>query len=423
MLKVLLADGDAAARSFLLQLMSSRFECSFLEAEDGLDALHLIETESPDVVFFEVGLPVVGGVELLEAVRGSPSLHHIAMVAVSTVTDQDVIACLAKLGVNDYLLKPLTLELALQRVRMIFDLVRRRPSRTCVGTTGDLKEQLLIIDKDINFRAFARHLLERRFEVHEADSGVAGAKLFMATLPRVVCIGQGLPLLNEKLFVKTMRTWWDDATPGLGEHPIFCLITTEQNRSVSDAPFDIVIRKSFVPSTFLADFNRTVLGEERTVDRMRALVQREISPQLVTATEQIFGVLTGQEVRVSTTSADLTNGLLAALDLGCQEQEVLVTMGIVASSNDVKSVAATIVGGELSCQQEAADAWGELINNIAGRVHAAIGEHGINLVQNTPTVTQIENYPESHDCEWMCNFQTENGARFLVFLKLNGWDT
>ena len=74
-----------------------------IPAYDGAAGLELIETESPDLVILDIGLPGIDGLQVLQQAR----LFSQVPVIMLTVQDQDTtIARSLQMGADDYVVKP-----------------------------------------------------------------------------------------------------------------------------------------------------------------------------------------------------------------------------------------------------------------------------------------------------------------------------
>src|SRR5437667_12857778 len=72
-IRTLVVDDEKLARDRLVGFLSGLHDVSLLgQAADGVEALKLIEEERPDLVFLDVQMPGMGGLEVLKALREPP---------------------------------------------------------------------------------------------------------------------------------------------------------------------------------------------------------------------------------------------------------------------------------------------------------------------------------------------------------------
>ena len=114
------------------------------EASDGLAAVELINTRKPNLVFLDIHMPELSGLDVLKRLLHEPA------VVFTTAYDQHAIAAF-ELAAVDYLLKPFgrqRFEQALERAREVLEQRQDKPSlgdvRATLGTTA--LERLLIRD-------------------------------------------------------------------------------------------------------------------------------------------------------------------------------------------------------------------------------------------------------------------------------------
>lgn len=104
MKKVLIIDDEAPARQLIKEYLEDYPDLVSLgEANNGVDAVRLIETYQPDLVFLDVQMPGLTGLEVLE------KLDDVPEVIFSTAYDQYAIKAF-EINAVDYLLKPFTRE-------------------------------------------------------------------------------------------------------------------------------------------------------------------------------------------------------------------------------------------------------------------------------------------------------------------------
>ena len=83
-------------------------------ANNGLDAIQLLEREEVDIIFMDVQMPVLDGYDATRQIRQFEQLQNIPIIAMTAnALDGDRELCLAA-GMNDYISKPVKLELVRQ---------------------------------------------------------------------------------------------------------------------------------------------------------------------------------------------------------------------------------------------------------------------------------------------------------------------
>ncbi len=106
-MKVLAVDDDVVARMMLMHLVDSCGQYEIVEAEDGEAAWGLLAAGlRPGIVFCDLRMPNLGGMELLARVRASAELAALPFVLVSAASDADTLAEAGRLGADGYIVKP-----------------------------------------------------------------------------------------------------------------------------------------------------------------------------------------------------------------------------------------------------------------------------------------------------------------------------
>ena len=101
----LIADDYSTARRLIKDsLQQIGFSC--LEAENGNQALSLIQQTTLDLVIADVNMPEKNGLELLEDIRADDNMMDLPVVLAMLEPFEDLIFDARKLGMNDYLVKP-----------------------------------------------------------------------------------------------------------------------------------------------------------------------------------------------------------------------------------------------------------------------------------------------------------------------------
>lgn len=106
-MNVLVVDDDVVARMMLMHLVDSCGSHAIVEADDGADAWRQLEAGlRPDIVFCDLRMPHLSGLELLQRVRHDPLLARLPFVLVSAASDSATMDEAAQAGASGYIVKP-----------------------------------------------------------------------------------------------------------------------------------------------------------------------------------------------------------------------------------------------------------------------------------------------------------------------------
>ena len=77
------------------------------EANGGKEAMELVDSYKPQIIFLDLMMPAVNGWDVIEHVRKDYKKTEMAIVGTSLLNNKDNIDECYELGVNDYIAKPL----------------------------------------------------------------------------------------------------------------------------------------------------------------------------------------------------------------------------------------------------------------------------------------------------------------------------
>lgn len=83
---------------------------AIIQAVNGKDALNKLSENWVDIVFTDINMPQMSGIELVDAMNEHPEYREIPVVIVSTEGSKSRIEELRKKGIKGYLRKPFTPE-------------------------------------------------------------------------------------------------------------------------------------------------------------------------------------------------------------------------------------------------------------------------------------------------------------------------
>ena len=111
---ILVVEDDIPVRNLMVTTLKTH-NYRYLTAEKGSEAVLLASSHNPDVVFLDLGLPDMDGMNVIRQIRSWSNMPIIVISARSE--DQDKIDALDA-GADDYLTKPFSVEELLARLRV-----------------------------------------------------------------------------------------------------------------------------------------------------------------------------------------------------------------------------------------------------------------------------------------------------------------
>lgn len=114
--RVLIVDDEPDLR-LLVRLGLTRAGYDVIEADNGQEALDLLEHERPDAVLLDLRMPLVDGWEVLERLRSEGVLDNLKVIAVSAHASTGSMSRALELGAVAYLKKPFRV----QDLRQVLD--------------------------------------------------------------------------------------------------------------------------------------------------------------------------------------------------------------------------------------------------------------------------------------------------------------
>jgi two-component system chemotaxis response regulator CheY len=118
-MRILVVDDDANVRSSIRRTLMRKPGAEVIEASDGMSALQILLSQRCDLVMLDVRMPVMDGIQTLRAIRRSPTHGNVPVVMLTGTADEALVLQAIKLGVIEYLVKPVAPTLLYDRVAKI----------------------------------------------------------------------------------------------------------------------------------------------------------------------------------------------------------------------------------------------------------------------------------------------------------------
>lgn len=202
--QILVVEDDSPIRNLIATTLKTH-DYKYLLAQNGEEAIIQASTHDPDVVFLDLGLPDMDGVEIIKKIREWSNMPIIVISARSE--DEDKIEALDA-GADDYLTKPFSVEELLARLRVMQRRIAllqldNNVNKNLIYTNGKLKidyvagcaykndeelkltpieyKLLCILAKNTG-KVLTHKYITQKIWGSAWDSNVASLRVFMATL-------------------------------------------------------------------------------------------------------------------------------------------------------------------------------------------------------------------------------------------------
>ena len=104
MAKIMLVDDAAFMRMMVKDALSKAGYTDLIEAQDGADAVEKFNAEKPDLVFMDITMPNMDGLEALKTIKASYPDANIVMC--SAMGQEAMVIEAIKSGAKDFIVKP-----------------------------------------------------------------------------------------------------------------------------------------------------------------------------------------------------------------------------------------------------------------------------------------------------------------------------
>ncbi len=117
-MRALVIDDSKSIRSILSKIL---MEIGFIveEAGNGLEALDVIKKEKVDLALVDWNMPDMNGYEFIQEVRKDNTYKDMRMMMVTTETEMNKVVEALEAGANEYVMKPFTKEMIIEKLALM----------------------------------------------------------------------------------------------------------------------------------------------------------------------------------------------------------------------------------------------------------------------------------------------------------------
>jgi len=108
--RILIVDDSEMTRRLISTAVRGLGEFEFEEAKDGFEALQKLPAGPFDLLFVDINMPNINGLELIDYCKQSEHYQHIPIIIISTEDSLRDQQKGLELGASDFLMKPIQLD-------------------------------------------------------------------------------------------------------------------------------------------------------------------------------------------------------------------------------------------------------------------------------------------------------------------------
>jgi CheY-like chemotaxis protein len=392
-MKVLIVDDDRVSRMLLGHIIGREFGGAITEAIHGAEALEVLKRQSFDFILLDLMMPIMDGLQTLEAIRANDALRQLPVVILSAVKEEGKVRRILQLGVTDYLAKPLQPKGIVQRLHRIVPPImaakRARGDDAGAANAAPILEErlqplveIVVADADPIFRSFVRSTLGREYRIIDAETGAKALRRCQEARPMMLLLGEGLGAVDRALVVRKVK-----AEPELKNTLIVGLVPPARKGSPgrndtapSDPLCEKTLTRTFVPAAFRDQFAKIARSLEAAAGvGGTGEIVAGVRLELVSTVEQVFGMMLGVDVEQLSAHPQIPGTWISAeVDLALLHEDF--TLGVVCAcpaetgnriATLMQSTSSDWVGNDL-----AAAALGDIAAIIAERLQRTLAEQG-----------------------------------------------
>ncbi|RKH49624.1 response regulator [Corallococcus sp. AB049A] len=106
--EVLVVDDSKVMRDMVVACLRPYPDSHFTQASSGLEAIEQLSLKPYDLLVLDLNMPDIGGIEVVEFVRGQDHLRNLPIIIVTTRGDEASRERALQAGANRFMTKPFT---------------------------------------------------------------------------------------------------------------------------------------------------------------------------------------------------------------------------------------------------------------------------------------------------------------------------
>jgi CheY-like chemotaxis protein len=175
----------------------------------GIAAVDFLKQKKVDMILLDLEMPFMDGFQTLERLRKLEDCINVPVIVVTGVRDKDTVINSAIMGVDGYLIKPVTKQAVQKKV---LDVYRKR------RVDKKEKKTVLLIDDDMASLRQTNYMLQDKYNVIMINAAKMALDYLLKHVPDVIVLDYQMPLFSGSSMMSIIRS----SSPG-SDIPIIIL--------------------------------------------------------------------------------------------------------------------------------------------------------------------------------------------------------
>jgi two-component system, OmpR family, alkaline phosphatase synthesis response regulator PhoP len=116
---VLVVDDNEQNRELLEAYLEDMAEVRVTSANNGIEALEMIEKDPPELILLDIMMPKMSGFEVCKRIKADPKTRDIVVIMVTALNETSDVERAAECGTDDYLTKPIDRKALIEQIRSL----------------------------------------------------------------------------------------------------------------------------------------------------------------------------------------------------------------------------------------------------------------------------------------------------------------
>lgn len=117
--KILIVDDSPSNLATLENTLKDEYDVVALTS--GLNALRFLDMHKCDLMLLDIEMPIMNGLQMLQKVREKAHLRNLKVILLTSRKDGNTVVSGYKLGISDYITKPIDRDVVKERIRKVLD--------------------------------------------------------------------------------------------------------------------------------------------------------------------------------------------------------------------------------------------------------------------------------------------------------------